>query len=38
VLPTIACPRLAIEQDVSHAVMAIEDSALLLTIAWRGHR
>jgi len=29
---------LAIEHDVSHALVAIEDSAVLLTIAWRGHR
>jgi quercetin dioxygenase-like cupin family protein len=29
---------LAIERDVSHALVAIEDSAVLLTIAWTGHR
>jgi quercetin dioxygenase-like cupin family protein len=27
---------LAIERDVTHAVIAIEDSALLLTIGWPG--
>ena len=27
---------LSIERDVSHALVAIEDSAVLLTIAWRG--
>lgn len=29
---------LAIEHDVSHAITAAEDSAILLTIAWRGVR
>lgn len=27
---------LAIERDVPHGVVAIEDSAVLLTLAWRG--
>ena len=29
---------LAIEQDVAHEVVAVDDSAILLTIAWKGHR
>jgi quercetin dioxygenase-like cupin family protein len=28
---------LAIERDVPHAMVAIEDSAVLLTLAWHGH-
>jgi quercetin dioxygenase-like cupin family protein len=29
---------LAIERGVSHALVAIEDSAVLLTVAWGAHR
>jgi quercetin dioxygenase-like cupin family protein len=29
---------LAIEHDAPHALVAIEDSAVLLTISWHGHR
>lgn len=28
---------LAIERDVPHAMIAIEDTAILLTVAWNGH-
>lgn len=29
---------LAIEQDVGHSLLAVDDCAILLTIAWKGHR